>query len=206
MFKSWFMDFEPFDGKMPTDWKYIDFSTFLTVSTEKSNDSSLPMFSVTDKGIFPRDEMFKKKLSMTNSKSKVVHQTDLVFGMSREILNWGIMRHPIGGVSSAYNVYHVSNSIHTFYLESYMKANYQYFKNLIRPASREGQGIDKNALMKKVILVPPQEILEKYYNIEEKLIELARHALEENQWLATLRDTLLPKLMSGEIDVSSIQL
>ena len=200
------MDFEPFGGKAPTDWKCIDFSKFLTVSTEKSNDPYLPMFSVTDKGIFPRDEMFKKKLSMTNSKSKVVHQTDLVFGMSREILNWGIMRHPIGGVSSAYNVYHVSNSINTFYLESYMKANYQYFKDLIRPASREGQGIDKNALMKKAILVPPQEILEKYYNIEQKLIELSHHALEENQRLAKIRDTLLPKLMSGEIDVSAVQL
>ena len=28
----------------------------------------------------------------------------------------------------------------------------------------------------------------------------------ENLWLATLRDALLPKLMSGEIDVSNIQL
>ena len=205
VFKSWFVDFEPFGGKTPTDWKYIDFSKFLTVSTEKSSDSSLPMFSVTDKGIFPRDELFKKNLSTTNSKSKVIRQTDLVFGMSREILNWGIMRHPIGGVSSAYNVYHVSNSINTFYLESYMKANYQYFKDLIRPASREGQGIDKKALMKKVILVPPQEILEKYYHIEQKLIELARHAPEENQQLAELRDALLPKLMSGEIDAHNVK-
>lgn len=143
---------------------------------------------------------------MTNLKSKVVRQTDLVFGMSREILNWGIMRHPIGGVSSAYNVYHVDNRINTFYLESYMKVNYRHFKDLIRPASREGQGIDKNALMTKAILVPSQEVMEKYYNIEQKLIELACHTQEENQRLAKIRDTLLPRLMSGEIDVSGIQL
>lgn len=206
LFKSWFVDFDPFAGKIPVDWKYVDFSQFLTASTEKSNDPSLPMFSVTDKGIFPRDEKFKKNLSMTNSKVKVVRQTDLVFGMSREILNWGIMRYPIGGVSPAYNVYHINKGINTFYLESYMKANYQYFRDLIRPASREGQGIDKNALMKKVILIPPQEILENYYHIEQKLIELSSHALEENQRLTELRNCLLPKLMSGEIDVSSVQI
>jgi len=204
LFKSWFVDFMPFGGKPPADWEYLNFSQFLTASNEKSNDPSLPMFSVTDKGIFPRDEKFKKNLSMTNSKSKMVHQTDLVFGMSREILNWGIMRHPIGGVSSAYNVFYVSNSINTFYLESYMKVYYQYFKDLIRPASREGQGIDKNALMKKVILIPPQKILEKYYCIEQKLVELARHVLEENQRLVEIRDAFLPKVMSGEFDVPII--
>ena len=106
----------------------------------------------------------------------------------------------------AYNVYHVSNQINTFYLESYMKANHYHFKDLIKPASREGQGIDKNALMQKTILVPPKDVLEKYYHMEHKLIEMAHNALEESLRLAEIRDILLPKLMSGEIDVSNIQL
>lgn len=204
IFKSWFVDFEPFGGEIPANWEWLKFSSFLTTSNEKSNDLSLPMFSVTDQGIFPRDEKFKKKLSMTNSKNKVVHQTDLVFGMSREILNWGIMRHSIGGVSAAYNVYQVSDQINTFYLESYMKANYQYFRDLIKPASREGQGIDKNALMQKVILIPSEDVLEKYYHIESALVRMSKHVLEDSERLAAIRDTLLPKLMSGEIDVSTI--
>lgn len=205
IFKSWFVDFEPFGGEIPANWEWLKFSSFLTTSNEKSNDPSLPMFSVTDQGIFPRDEKFKKKLSMTNSKNKVVHQTDLVFGMSREILNWGIMRHPIGGVSAAYNVYQVSDQINTFYLESYMKANYRYFRDLIKPASREGQGLDKNALMQKVILIPSQDVLEKYYHIESALVRMSKHVLEDSERLAAIRDTLLPKLMAGEIDVSTIQ-
>lgn len=206
LFKFWFVDFMPFDGNVPDDWKYINFSEFLTSSSIKSDNPSLPMFSVTDSGIFPREEKFKKNLSMANTKSKVIHQTDLVFGMSREILNWGIMRHLVGGVSSAYNVYQVDERINTFYLESYMKANSQYFKDLIRPASREGQGIDKNALMQKVLLMPPQSVLEQYYMIENALTQTADHVLEENRRLAEIRDTLLPKLMSGELDVSSLPL
>ena len=205
LFKFWFVDFAPFGGNVPSDWKYIDFARFLTPSTIKSDDPSLPMFSVTDNGIFPREEKFKKSLSMANTKSKVVHQTDLVFGMSREILNWGIMRHPIGGVSSAYNVYQVDERINSFYLESYIKANSQYFKDLIKPASREGQGIDKNALMQKVLLMPPQTVLKQSYAIENALTRTADHVLEENKRLAEIRDTLLPKLMSGEIDLYNIR-
>ena len=164
LFKSWFIDFKPFNGSVPADWEYISFSKILTPRNEKSSDPAVPMFSVTDTGIIPRDKKFKKNLSMTNAKNKVVRQTDLVFGMSRKILNWGIMRFPIGGVSSAYNVYQVDKQVNSSYLEAYMKANLQYFKDLIKPASREGQGVDKNALMQKVILVPPQSVLEQYYS------------------------------------------
>ncbi len=201
LFKAWFVDFLPFGGSIPAGWKYINFSDFLTPRIEKSDDPSLPMYSVTDNGIFPRDEKFKKNLSMSKTKNKIIHQTDLVFGMSREILNWGIMRNPIGGVSLAYSVYKVDEQINSFYLESYMKANYSYFKDLIKPASREGQGIDKNALMQKEILVPPHEVLMRYYSIEDAFIQTAHHALEENRQLVAIRDTLLPKLMSGEIEL-----
>ena len=94
--------------------------------------------------------------------------------------------------------------INTFYLESYMKANYQYFRDLIKPASREGQGIDKNALMQKAILIPPQDVLEKYYHIESAFVRMSKHVLEDSKRLAAIRDTLLPRLMSGEIDISGI--
>ena len=204
LFKAWFVDFLPFGGVKPDEWEYVPFSKFLTPCNEKSNDSKLQMFSVTDKGIHPRDEKFKKNLSMKNAKNKVVHQTNLVFGMSREILNWGIMRYPIGGVSSAYNVYVVDNSINTYYLESYIKAHIQYFRDLIKPASREGQGIDKSALMAKEILLPSTRVLNEYYAIESILTALIDTINGQNKSLASFRDILLPKLMSGEIDVSNI--
>lgn len=205
LFRAWFVDLIPFDGVIPTSWQYMSFSDFLSSRNEKSSDSSLPMFSVTDTGIYPRDEKFKKNLSMTNARNKIVHQTDLVFGMSREILNWGVMRFPIGGVSSAYNVFAVSERINSYYLESYMKANIQYFKDLIKPASREGQGIDRNTLMQKEILVPTEKVLRDYYCQEDALTHFIQHSSDETTHLILLRDLLLPKLMSGEIDVSNIQ-
>lgn len=204
LFVAWFVNFIPFGGTAPDDWQYVRFANFLTPRTEKSNDPSLPMFSVTDTGIYPRDEKFKKNLSMSNTKNKVIYNTDLVFGMSREILNWGIMRYAIGGVSSAYNVFSVSDTINSFYLESYIKHNGSYFRDLIKPASREGQGIDKNVLMQKQILLPPFDVLQSYYSIENALTRKVAYNQAENARLAELRDTLLPRLMTGEIDVSDI--
>ena len=51
IFKSWFVDFEPWDGEMPDDWRGVEFSTFLKPRTENSNDPAIPMYSVTDIGI-----------------------------------------------------------------------------------------------------------------------------------------------------------
>ena len=52
------------------------------------------------------------------------------------------------------------------------------------------------------IVVPPQNALDSFDETTKALWELHESNLHESRRLATLRDTLLPKLMSGEIDVS----
>ena len=59
--------------------------------------------------------------------------------------------------------------------------------------------VTKTTVKEKKLL---EESRENYRLLKEQFLILQ----EENQKLASLRDTLLPKLMSGEIDVSSIQL
>ncbi len=206
IFRSWFVDFEPFGGKIPSNWRKAEFSSFLTPRIEKSNAPEIPMFSVTDTGIRPRDEKFNKSLSKTGTMNKIARETDLIFGMSREILNWGIMRNPIGGVSSAYNVFAVDSCINSKYLESFIKSHAFYFKDIIRPATREGQGIDKAALMMKSIYLPPDLVLTEYYTIEDSLTNQVREKEAESMHLRILRDTLLPRLISGELSVSDLDI
>ena len=123
IFKNWFVDFEPFkDGKfvdselgmIPEGWKVVVFDNILKVTTTKTGKEGIPEYSVTNTGIHPRDEKFTKNLSKSSAKNKLIRKGNLVFGMSREILNWGIMKEEVGGVSSAYNVYIVDekNSKH----------------------------------------------------------------------------------------------
>ena len=122
--------------------------------------------------------------------------------MSREILNWGIMKDEIGGVSSAYNVYTVNTDlVNIQYLENFIKQRMDYFTDLIKPASREGQSVDKALLMKKIIYIPSCKVIEDFIEKYNSIIQYISIVHKENSRLSLLRDTLLPKLMSGEIEI-----
>ena len=56
------------------------------------------------------------------------------------------------------------------------------------------------------VVIPPEHNLRAYNDLVEPLFSLFRANEEERKTLTALRDTLLPKLMSGEIDVSTVQL
>lgn len=56
------------------------------------------------------------------------------------------------------------------------------------------------------IFLPPDDLLEQFHQTVKPMFELIEKNNEENQSLTVARDTLLPKLMSGELDVSDIDL
>lgn len=56
------------------------------------------------------------------------------------------------------------------------------------------------------VVIPPEHNLREYNDLVEPLFSLFRANEEECKTLTALRDTLLPKLMSGEIDVSVVRL
>ena len=56
------------------------------------------------------------------------------------------------------------------------------------------------------VVIPPEEIIKKFGLSIAPLFKQIRNNTDENKKLAQLRDTLLPKLMSGEIDVSEVEI
>ena len=56
------------------------------------------------------------------------------------------------------------------------------------------------------VVIPPENLLKEFNTKVSKLFELIRNNKDENEKLIQLRDTLLPKLMSGEIDVSNVDI
>lgn len=140
---------------IPANWSLYTFDEFITPSNEKCGNKIVPEFSVTNRGIVPRSENYSKQLSKDSSKNKLVSYGNLIFGMSREILNWGVMEDTIGGVSPAYKVYSVdTDKVNPIYLKYFISNNIDYFSDLIKPAAREGQSIDEELLMGKQIFVP----------------------------------------------------
>lgn len=65
---------------------------------------------------------------------------------------------------------------------------------------------DKQQIMTYPVVLPSEEELAGFNTIASPLLEQIFSNRAENKRLSILRDTLLPKLMSGEIDVSAIQL
>ena len=214
LYKSWFVDFEPFKdgefieselGQIPEGWQCIPFSMFVTVSKAKTGKIGIKEYSVTNNGIFPRDAKYNKSLSQSSTKNKLILYGDLVFGMSRDILNWGVMQEEQGGVSSAYTVYNINSGIvNSTYLELFIKSRIHLFSDLIRPAAREGQGIDKSVLQTKVLLCPPQEVLDTFWPLYNSVTNQIQTTTTEINCLGDVRDTLLPKLMSGELKINEI--
>lgn len=216
IFKSWFIDFEPFKdeefvedefGKRPKGWKCYHFEDFITESKEKVGSSDVAEYSITNTGIWPREAKFNKSLSANSSKNKKIEKGDLGFGMSRAILNWGVMEDEVGGVSSAYNIYKVNQElVESLYLKMFISNKLPYFSTLIRPAAREGQSIDKGALMSKCIYVPNESIWKKYLKIHNEIKDNILNKQQESSRLSSLRDTLLPRLMSGELEPKDIRI
>lgn len=56
------------------------------------------------------------------------------------------------------------------------------------------------------IFLPPDDLLEQFHQIVKPMFELINENNTENQSLTRTRDTILPRLMSGELDVSDIEI
>jgi type I restriction enzyme S subunit len=230
IFKSWFVDFDPvrqkaagkqpvgmdaktaalfpdsFEdseiGEVPKGWATTPFSDLLTPRNERAGDLVLTEYSSTNEGLFPRSDRFKKQLAVSTSKNKVIRQGDLVFGLSREVLNFGLMRDEIGSVSGAYKVFAVNADVFASdLLEQTMRSRPQYYYGAVSASSREGQSVSADSLLRLLVAVPPVCVQNAFYSIAKQLTEAMDSLAAQSRTLAALRDTLLPKLLSGEVRV-----
>jgi type I restriction enzyme, S subunit len=233
IFKSWFVDFDPTKAKMedrepqgmnaetaamfpdslvesefgmiPEGWEVKLFGEVVTKSSNRVGDLDVPEFSSTNSGLKPRDDRYTKKLSKSTSKNKLIREGDLIFGLSRQILNFGLMRERIGSVSPVYHVYSINKSeIVPDFIERFMRMKMgYYYQQLINPSSREGQSVSAKLFIKTAVIVPPKDILKSYYAIHNSIFNSIDHNTQESETLVKIRELLLPKLISGEIQIPS---
>lgn len=68
------------------------------------------------------------------------------------------------------------------------------------------QKISQQNLKKIPVIIPSKDVLSSFDDLIQPIFSQIRNLKNENNYLADLRDTLLPKLMSGELDVSAIDI
>jgi len=233
VFQSWFVDFDPVRanldampiagvdkrtsalfpahfkesplGKVPVGWRVLRFADVLTSHSARVGEDSIPEFSATVSGLSSRDERFKKQLSKSQSKNKRIVSGDLVFGFSREVINFGLMREPIGAVSPVYEVFKIDASkIEPELLERLFRFNMPYYMDILKPGAREGKPIDRDYLLSKHLLVPDIAVQRAFLATIKPWSDKIKANDSQSRTLAALRDTLLPKLLSGELSVAGV--
>lgn len=115
------------------------------------------------------------------------------------------------------NVFYISKDFWplntSLYVKEYFNSNplhaYYTLKYLDLAGLNGGSAVptlNRNHVHSLEALIPPKALLVGFEETTAILFEKIYNNSEENKTLAQLRDTLLPKLMSGEIDVSAINL
>ena len=232
IFKSWFIDFDPvrakaegrdtglprhiadlfpdsFEdselGEIPKGWPCMPLNEVFRETNERVREAEVPEYSSTNDGLQPRSKRFTKKLAASNSNNKLIRRGYFVFGLSRRVLNFGLMMDDIGSVSSAYKVFTVEQpSIHPDLLERMMRLRSAYFYNAVSSSSREGQSISSEGLGWLKFIQPSTDIQEMFRRVVAPVHNRMLMLQQESHGLACLRDTLLPPLLSGSVRLTEI--
>ena len=93
-----------------------------------------------------------------------------------------------------------SNEVSYIYVYLYMKSLANHISTLASSGSAT-PNLNKAQFSKINVLIPDMKVATSFHEILHGSFELIKHNQRENRILAALRDTLLPKLMSGEIEV-----
>ena len=195
IFKNWFVDFEPFkDGKfvdselgmIPEGWKVGCLGDLITIKYGKDHkkleDGTFPVYG---SGGFMR---------FVNSW--------LYDGESVLIPRKGTLDNIMYVCEKFWTVDTMFFSVPK--MDYVMKYVYNYIKRFDFSKMNEGTSVPSNTaarLNKMPILIPTHEILEMYDETLCPIYNKRKMKDKESRILSTLRDTLLPRLMSGELEV-----
>lgn len=111
---------------------------------------------------------------------------------------------PTSVASGIFVVRPSTSKVTTFFCWSFFKS--PYFQNLVK-YKIEGSVIPhlyQRDFIEMFIPLPPLEVLNSFENIVKDIFENVFSCKEEIKHLQTLRDTLLPKLISGELEINEI--
>lgn len=225
------MDFEPFGGVMPNNWHIGTFSEIIESTlggdwgkeesagsyTEKVyciRGADIPDVRAGNKGKMPIRYILPK-----NFDAKQLVADDLVVEISGGSPTQSTGR--VAAISQALLDRYDNSMICTNFCRAikpmvgyskfiYYYWQYLYDKNVFFSYENGTTGI-KNLdisgfIETEPVIIPPIGLLDQFNNIIGCYFYKIFANGQENERLSTLRDTLLPKLMNGEIDVSNIKI
>lgn len=213
LFESWFVDYNPWSGIQPSEWTNAPLGTFVEIKRGGSprpiqdylSDSGLRWLKISDVTSLSSPFVLEIKEHIKEEglkKTVFLHAGELVLSNSATP---GIPK--ILDVDTCIHdgwLYFPKSELSKYYL-------YLFFKHIRKELVSLGNGSVFTNLKTDILKAFPatkadKVTLKKFDALVSPLFDAMLNADRENLKLATMRDSLLPKLMSGEIDVSAVQL
>lgn len=216
LFKSWFVDFEPFkDGKfvdselgmIPEGWKVIETNKFMTISKESINPSKNPNCFYAHYSIPAFDEksmpIFQYGNEIKSNKQKVSDNMTLVSKLNPRIKRiWFIDKACENAICSTEFIPYMSLNNSPYFLYCYLDSDvfYNSIMGSVNGATGSHQRFQANDTLK--FLFPyNEEVIYKFNLVVSGILKHKSRLIIENQKLSQLRNTLLPRLMSGKLEI-----
>ena len=218
LFKSWFVDFEPFQdgefedselGKIPKGWKVGTINNYCaemknggTPNRKKKEywqKAEVPWIKTGEikNNLLIASEEFISQVGLENSSAKILPTNAVIMAMygatAGEI---GLLRFE-ASTNQACCAMICDTVEKSLYLYLCLLWRQAYIKGLAVGAAQ--QNLSKDTISKVKILIPDEQTLS--MKIFNEIFFKVESNLYENKKLSSLRDALLPKLMSGKIRV-----
>ena len=212
IFKNWFVDFEPFkDGKfvdselgmIPEGWRvgspyeYVKVVYGAPYKSAKFNDNGegLPLIRIRDlKDCNP--QFYTPEIL---PQTEYVNKGDIIAGMDAEFVphiwkgNTGLLNQRVCKLMPQ------RTSISNLFVLHLMKPELEFVQSYKTGTTVSHLG--KADIDKFVVVLPPLEVVEDCSKILDSILQRIKNISAQSRTLSLLRDTLLPRLMSGEIEV-----
>lgn len=215
IFKNWFVDFEPFkDGKfvdselgmIPEGWKVgrlTEIASYMNgLAMQKfppeNNEDSLPVLKIKElgQGFCGTDS---DRCSCNIKDECKIHNGDVIFSWSGTLLvdvwcggDCGLNQHLFKVTSKDYPKW--------FYYY-WTKHHLQEFIHIAKDKAVTMGHIKRGHLEEALVAIPDNNSMDKAHELFEPILSKMISLRLENSRLSLLRDTLLPRLMSGELEI-----
>ena len=214
IFRSWFVNCIPFGGIAPDEWKNVtleDITAMVSRGITPKYADDTDQIIINQKCI--RNHMIDLSLAR-NHRPKVINDKWLRFGdllinstgdgtLGRAAPVW-FQPHNLT-VDSHVTIVRPATENLIFYIGLWGTQHEKEIESLHTGSTGQTE-LPRDRVKAMKLVLPDSKTLAHFNSVMAPMASAIVTNLEENQRLANLRDALLPKLMSGEIDVSSIKI
>ena len=191
LFESWFVSFDQTAGEMPSDWREGTLGEITTITSGKRPPVKQP--TATDEVNIP---LVGAASIMGFTNAVLYNEPILVTG---RVGTHGVVQRFQSPCWTSDNTLVIKSKFYEYAFQALQRVDYV---NMNRGSTQPL--ITQTDLKNVSIVIPTEAVLLEYEKIAGTLMAMYESNRKENERLATLRDTLLPRLMNGEIDVSDI--